>query len=104
MAENLNYKSGSDFADKPEVYGRLYSWEVAQRVCPTGWHLPTDAEWTTLTDYLGGKNVAGGKLKETGTEHWFSPNTGATNESGFTALPGGIVIYAAYFGLTTMGV
>lgn len=58
-------------------------------VCPTGWHLPTDAEWTTLTTYLGGQSVAGGKLKETGTTNWQSPNTGATNESGYTALPGG---------------
>jgi uncharacterized protein (TIGR02145 family) len=60
-----------------------------QGVCPTGWHLPSDAEWTELTDYLGGTSVAGGKLKETGTTHWTSPNTGATNETGFTALPGG---------------
>jgi uncharacterized protein (TIGR02145 family) len=57
--------------------------------CPDGWHLPSDAEWTELTDYLGGESVAGGKLKETGTTHWASPNTGATNETGFTALPGG---------------
>jgi uncharacterized protein (TIGR02145 family) len=60
-----------------------------QGVCPTGWHLPSDAEWTQLTDYLGSASVAGGKLKETGTTHWQSPNTGATNETGFTALPGG---------------
>ncbi len=60
-----------------------------QGVCPSGWHLPSDAEWTTLTSYLGGESVAGGKLKEAGTAHWTSPNTGATNESGFTALPGG---------------
>ena len=61
-----------------------------QGVCPAGWHLPSDAEWTELTDYLGGTSVAGGKLKETGTTHWASPNTGATNETGFTALPGGL--------------
>jgi len=60
-----------------------------QGVCPAGWHLPSDAEWTELTDYLGGTTGAGGKLKETGTTHWNSPNTGATNETGFTALPGG---------------
>jgi uncharacterized protein (TIGR02145 family) len=75
------------------TYGRLYTWYAvtdSRNVCPTGWHVPTDAEWTTLTDYLGGISVAGGKLKESGTTHWNSPNTGATNETGFTALPGGV--------------
>src|SRR5574344_670616 len=85
------------------TYGVLYNWTAAmdgeassttnpsgvQGVCPDGWHLPSDAEWTELTDYLGGTSDAGGKLKETGTTHWNSPNTGATNETGFTALPGG---------------
>jgi uncharacterized protein (TIGR02145 family) len=85
------------------TYGVLYNWPAAmassasssanpsevQGVCPTGWHLPSDAEWTELIDYLGGEDVAGGKLKEIGTTHWNSPNTGATNETGFTALPGG---------------
>ncbi|MFO7575084.1 MAG: fibrobacter succinogenes major paralogous domain-containing protein [Bacteroidales bacterium] len=85
------------------TYGVLYNWPAAmagsatsstnpsgvQGVCPTGWHLPADAEWKELTDYLGGESVAGGKLKETGITHWLSPNTGATNETGFTALPGG---------------
>jgi uncharacterized protein (TIGR02145 family) len=73
------------------TYGALYNWHtvVTGNLCPTGWHVPTDAEWTTLTTYLGGASGAGGKLKETGTVHWSSPNTGATNESGFTALPGG---------------
>ena len=86
-----------------QTYGVLYNWPAAmngqasssanpsrvQGVCPTGWHLPSDAEWTQLTDYLGGLSVAGDKLKEAGTAHWNSPNTGATNETGFTALPGG---------------
>jgi len=74
------------------TYGKLYNWYAAtdvRNIAPTGWHVPTDAEWTTLTDYLGGLDVAGGKLKETGTLHWSDPNTGATNETGFTALPGG---------------
>ena len=85
------------------TYGVLYNWNAAtngeassttnpsevQGVCPTGWHLPSNAEWKELTDYLGGSEVAGGKLKETGTVHWNSPNTDATNETGFTALPGG---------------
>ena len=90
--------------DNYATYGVLYNWTAAmdgeassttnpsgiQGVCPDGWHLPSDAEWTELTDYLGGTSVAGGKLKETGTTHWASPNTGATNETGFTALPGGL--------------
>lgn len=74
------------------IYGRLYTWYAitdSRNVCLTGWHVPTDDEWTTLTTYLGGESVAGGKLKETGTVHWFSTDTEATNESGFTALPGG---------------
>ena len=74
------------------TYGRLYTWYAItdnRNVCPTGWHLPNDAEWTALTTSLG-EDVAGGKLKETGLDHWDSPNTGATNETGFTALPGGI--------------
>ncbi len=89
--------------DNYATYGVLYNWTAAmdgeassttnpsgiQGVCPTGWHLPSDAEWTELTDYLGGRSVAGGKLKETGTTHWASPNYEATNETGFTALPGG---------------
>jgi len=73
-------------------YGRLYNWFAAndsRNIAPIGWHVPSDAEWQTLVDYLGGAAVAGGKLKETGTTHWSSPNTGATNESEFSALPGG---------------
>lgn len=71
------------------TYGILYQWEAAKVACPVGWHLSTDDEWTTLTGYLGGESIAGGKLKETVTTHWITPNTGATNETGFTALPGG---------------
>ena len=73
------------------TYGALYNWYTVNtgKLCPTGWHVPTDAEWTTLTTYLGGEIAAGGKLKETGTAHWLSSNTGATNESGFAGLPGG---------------
>jgi uncharacterized protein (TIGR02145 family) len=72
------------------IYGTLYNWYTVNtgKLCPKGWHVPTDTEWTTLTEYLGGASVAGGKLKEIETTHWTSPNTGATNETGFTALPG----------------
>lgn len=71
------------------TYGVIYNWPASLNACPAGWHLPSDAEWTQLTDYLGGESVAGGKLKESGTIHWNVPNAGATNETGFTALPGG---------------
>lgn len=67
-----------------------------QGICPDGWHIPTDDEWGDLVDYLGGSSVAGGKMKETGTTHWTPPNTGATNESGFTALPGGYRDYSSF--------
>ena len=73
------------------AYGALYTWYTVKtgKLCPTGWHVPTDAEWTVLVNFHGGDLVAGGKLKEIGFEHWAAPNTGATNEHGFTALPGG---------------
>jgi uncharacterized protein (TIGR02145 family) len=79
-----------------DVYGGLYQWKEmmqyvitpgAQGLCPTGWHLPSDANWFDLIYFLGAG--AGGNMKETGTTHWFSPNTGATNSSGFTALGAG---------------
>jgi uncharacterized protein (TIGR02145 family) len=72
-------------------YGKLYNWYAVadpRGLCPTGWHVPTDAEWTTLTTLLG-ESVAGGKLKSTGVQYWVSLNIGATNESGFSGLPGG---------------
>jgi uncharacterized protein (TIGR02145 family) len=74
-----------------KVYGALYNWYTVKtgKICPIGWHVPTDADWTTLTTYLGGESVAGGKLKEARRKHWLHPNTGATNETGFTALPCG---------------
>lgn len=88
------YCSYNNTANKDDIasYGRLYNWYAAsdsRNIAPLGWHVPTDAEWTTLTTYLGGETVAGGKMKEAGTTHWTSPNTSATNESGFTALPSG---------------
>jgi len=86
------------------TYGKLYNWyatvgiydaaslanpALRKKLAPTGYHVPTDAEWTTLMTCLGGESIAGGKMKETGTAHWISPNTVATNSSGFTGLPGG---------------
>jgi uncharacterized protein (TIGR02145 family) len=77
-------------------YGGIYQWDEmmqyttipgVQGICPAEWHIPTDEEWTVISDFLGGTDVAGGKMKEAGIAHWSSPNTGATNESGFTALP-----------------
>ncbi len=71
------------------TYGVLYNWPASLITCPEGWHLPSDPEWTSMIDYLGGLEIAGGKLKETGTSHWTYPNTGASNSSGFSGLPGG---------------
>lgn len=81
----------NDQATYGNTCGALYNWHTVNtgKLCPTGWHVPSDDEWTELTDYLGGTSVAGGKLKETGTFYWLTPNTDATNETGFTALPGG---------------
>lgn len=81
-------------ANNADTYGVLYNWYAIEEddtrgLAPEGWRVPTDDEWQSLVDYLGGSSVAGGKMKEAGTAHWNSPNTGATNESGFTALPGG---------------
>jgi uncharacterized protein (TIGR02145 family) len=83
------------------IYGKLYNWYAVagihdndpntpnKTLAPEGWHVPTDVEWTTLADSLGGASGAGGKMKEAGLDHWNSPNTDATNESGFAGLPGG---------------
>jgi uncharacterized protein (TIGR02145 family) len=109
MAENLAYNTeGGSWVYNDDIsnlatYGRLYNWPTAmsgavssslvpsgvQGVCPSGWHLPSDNESTILLDFLGGESTSGGKLKESGTIHWLSPNPDATDESGFTALPGG---------------
>jgi uncharacterized protein (TIGR02145 family) len=73
------------------TYGRLYNWyavDDSRNIAPESWHVPTDAEWQTLIDFLGGYLVAGGRMKETGITHWLEPD-GATNQSGFSALPGG---------------
>jgi uncharacterized protein (TIGR02145 family) len=96
MAENLNYVAGSRKrltsvdSTYAETYGQLYDWKTACKVCPTGWHLPNDAEWSELVDYLGGASVAGGKLKAVDTVLWTQPNVGSINSSGFSALPAGL--------------
>lgn len=128
MAENLNYDAGNNSweyennSNYGDIYGRLYNWETACDVCPDGWHLPNDDEWKELEKYLGMSSVEasdynyrgtneGGLLKEEGTTHWNEPNFGATNESGFSALPGGArseynqyfyeLGYSAYFWTST---
>lgn len=86
-----NYMNTFD-NDSIAIYGRLYNGYAIKtgKLAPIGWHIPSNDEWTTLFDYLGGEDIAGGKLKESGYNHWKDPNTGATNSSGFTALPSGI--------------
>ncbi len=80
----------NDAATYKSTYGAMYNWYAVNtgKLCPSGWHVPSDSEWTILTDYLGGVAIAGGKMKETGTSNWYPPNLGATNSSGFTGLPG----------------
>jgi len=78
------------------IYGALYNWFAvadSRNIAPSGWHVASDAEWGTLIDYLGGTSLSGDKLKEIGLSHWLAPNTGATNSSGFTVLPGGYRSY-----------
>ena len=75
------------------TYGKLYNWYAVndpRGLAPAGWHVPTDAEFTTLTTYFGGEPVAGGEMKVTGTIRWATPNTGATNNGGWSGLPGGV--------------
>ena len=93
------------------LYGKLYNHYAvtdSRGLCPIGWHVPSDGEWTTLENLLGGGSVAGGALKSTATQPislgWNSPNTGATNSSGFTALPGGIRdITGGFYSTPTQG-
>lgn len=118
MKENLkalHYANGTEITgvssyenneSNVTIYGRLYNWtaamhgvniETAQGACPTGWHIPSVAEYDILIAFLGGESVAGGKMKEAGLGHWASPNTGADNTSNFTALPGGFWMDGAGF-------
>jgi uncharacterized protein (TIGR02145 family) len=88
------------------IYGRLYNWYAVndpRQIAPKGWHVASEAEWEALISYLGGEKIAGMKLRETGTAHWRSPNPGANNESGFTALPGGYREYTKTFTGLSMG-
>jgi len=94
MAENLAHQPSSGFysvyerePSNVDKYGYLYPWETANNVCPAGWHLPTDAEWTTLIDFLGGAEAAGEKMK---SEAGWPEEGNGTNSSGFSALPGGL--------------
>ncbi len=110
MKENLkamHYSDGSEIQDvccyeddenNADLYGRLYTWNSAmqqqttagvQGACPEGWHVPSLDDWYILINHLGGTSNAGGQMKQVGTSLWWSPNTGATNSSGFSGLPGG---------------
>jgi uncharacterized protein (TIGR02145 family) len=114
MAENLKttrFNDGTDITFTPDAtdwaglsiagycwynndsvaYGALYNWYTASKsnICPSGWHVPTDEDWTILSNFVGGENVAGEKLKEPGTTHWLTTDISTANEAGFTALPGG---------------
>lgn len=83
----------NDSTNYAATYGKLYNWYAVndpRGLAPDGWHIPSDFEWTTPVNCLGGANIAGGLLKETGTMHWWSPNTSATNVTNFTAVPGGL--------------
>jgi uncharacterized protein (TIGR02145 family) len=86
------YCSYNNDAKNASVYGHLYNWFAvtdSRNIAPKGWHVPSYKEIEMLVAFLGGDTIAAAKLKETGTAHWLQPNMGATNESGFTALPGG---------------
>jgi uncharacterized protein (TIGR02145 family) len=93
---NLTIGAYCDYYNTPSnntTYGELYNWFALvdpRNICPAGWHVPNEAEWETLGVYLGGYQIIGGKMKETGITHWVISNDGATNESGFTTLPGGM--------------
>jgi uncharacterized protein (TIGR02145 family) len=95
MSSNLNFKSPSGcwgYNNNPanaDLYGWLYDWKTANNVCPKGWHLPADSEWTILVNFLGGDKSAGARLKEPGKAHWFGPNEAFETPSGFSAFGGG---------------
>ena len=99
LQNNMNYITGNSWCydnntSNCNTYGRLYDWQTALGACPSGWHLPSDAEWTGFTDFLGGVSVAGGKMKS--TSGWYNNGNG-TDSIGFTALPGGSRGYGGNF-------
>jgi uncharacterized protein (TIGR02145 family) len=92
--------------DTIATFGRLYNWYAvvdSRFLAPLGWHVPSDSDWNVLINYLGGKSIAGGKLKEAGLTHWETPNSAATNESGFTAISGGTFSGGYFFNTETIG-
>lgn len=101
MTQNLAFKIDSgigywdmDTSSIDTIYGYLYTWETAKKAVPSGWHLPSKDEWEGLINYLGGREVAGGRMKEAGNNNWERPNTDGDNSSGFTARPAGYQNYA----------
>lgn len=89
VAASCNYENNKAHS---ATHGLLYNWYAvndSRNICPMGWHVPSEDEWTTLINYLGGKDVAADKMKKTGTTYWETPNIWASNESGFTALASG---------------
>jgi uncharacterized protein (TIGR02145 family) len=93
LNDEIQYKNG---------YGPLYNYYTvtdARNICPEGWRLPTQSDWNSLQSYLGGNVIAGGKLKQSGTEYWYDPNDGATNESKFSAMPAGDRVATGQFEL-----
>lgn len=111
MMENLAYKAAegctayNNDKNKVKVYGYLYTWKAALNACPAGWHLPSDDEWTTLTSYLGGEDVAGSKLRP--TTGWMNIESTyaivASKSNGFTALPGGYFGRGSFYGVGVYG-
>jgi uncharacterized protein (TIGR02145 family) len=107
--ENCTSGACCDFNFSPElgtIYGKLYNLSAvsdSRNIAPEGWHVATLDDWMTLVSGLGGEKFAGARLKEKGTEHWSEPNDNATNETGFTALPGGCINNGAFEKINTTG-